>query len=175
VIRNIAPPLDDARLARAERARAAAPTGVDSVASISNLPPTTATQRLAQQELATMTLRLDRLVAAMNTTTGAQRDQAMSVVIQELVSQVAAMRRMLAGSAPSMIDSTPSALAALPNEPAIFITPSGAVAQAQVRRSGVSGDPTVRDTESVIAGVSPTIPGASGVEALAASRRRGEP
>jgi hypothetical protein len=125
-------------------------------------------QRAAlRQQLAGMDARLNQLMATMNSSTGAQRGEAVAVVVRELASQLSAMRQALLASDLGSLDVAGN------DGPTIFITPSGSV-QAQERRVNGLEQPTTSasaPTADTQVGQSST----SGMTMQAQSRRSGDP
>jgi hypothetical protein len=127
-----------------------------------------AAQQSALRQLASMDSRLDDLVAAVNAATGSERDQALATAVQELASQITAMRQALLASGFTSFDR-------LADGQTIFISPSSV--QAQSRRSALGTPATITDVAGVplITNLGSQPVPASGMSAQAAQRRGGDP
>ena len=145
--------------------------GTAPVTSVAGAAATTfdlAQQRQALQQLASMGARLDELVTAVNTTTGSQRDQALATAVQELASQITAMRQALLASGFTSFER-------LADGQTIFLSPS--TVQSQSRRSALGAPARITDVAGVplITNLQSQPVPASGMSAQAASRRGGDP
>jgi hypothetical protein len=118
-----------------------------------------------QQQLVSMDSRLDDLIAAMNSSTGTQRSEAVTLLVRELATQLSTMRQALLASGVTSLDT-------LADNQAIFITPSGTV-MAQQRRHGLDLSPNAAAGASS-AGVIQSR-STAGLTAQAQSRRTGDP
>jgi hypothetical protein len=137
---------------------------------------TAAERRALERSLGSMDARLDQLLGSMNRATGADRTEAMVGVIQELVAQVAQLRRLLLATDFGGSGDLGTLGTATGDGQAVFITPSS-VAQAEERRQGVFADPAGSTTGAQTTTRRPqpgTTSGTSSLSAQGESRRRGE-
>jgi hypothetical protein len=120
-----------------------------------------------EQQLAGMDARLDQVMAAMSSSTGAQRSDALAAVVRELASQITVMRQALLASGSSSFDT-----ASDPGQ-TIFITPSGSVVQARERCvNGLEQPPTAGAAATGATRIEQS--STSGLTTQAQSRRTGD-
>jgi hypothetical protein len=151
-------------------------TTLDTAGGRSTTTGLTPQQRAAlQRQLAGMDVRLDDLIDAVGASTGTQRDRALTVVVQELASQISAIRQALLSSGFSSFERladgrtifiTPSSVQSQDRRVNGLDTPATAGSVATVNTS--SGVPLLTNTGAIAAPM-------SGMSMQAAQRRGGDP